>query len=106
MRQSADKQYTKTVTWNDGNIVAGATLEGDYIDCEKYTYEGKDKIKYVIKDADGVEYGVYGSAVLNRLFANIPVGAHVWIEFKGKGTTSKGNPLNLYSVEFDPEFNN
>lgn len=104
MKQNANTDYTKTVTWNT-NLAAGAKLEGDYIDKEEYTYNNQDKVKYVIEGVDGTTYGVYGSAVLNRLFEKISIGSHVWIEYKGKGTTKAGNPLNLYEVEFDPEFN-
>lgn len=105
MKQNANTDYTKTVTWNTKDLAVGAKLEGDYIDKEEFTYNGQAKIKYVIEGVDGTTYGVYGSAVLNRLFEKVSIGSRVWIEFKGKGATKNGNPLNLYEVEFDPEFN-
>lgn len=104
MKQSANKTYTQTTTWNVKDLAVGSKLEGDYIDKETFTNNFGERIKYVIKGLDGVEYGVYGSAVLNRLFNNIPVGSHVWIEYKGEGQSKTGRTVKLYDVEFDPDF--
>lgn len=104
MKQSANKTYTQTTTWNTKDLAIGAKLEGDYIDKETFTNNFGERTKFVVKGLDGVEYGVYGSAVLNRLFANIPVGSHVWIEYKGEGQSKTGRTVKLYEVEFDPEY--
>lgn len=104
MRQSANKSYTQTVTWNTKDLAVGSTLEGDYIDKEVFTNNFGERVKYVIKAADGTEYGVYGSAVLNRLFANIPVSAHVWISYQGEGASKTGRTIKLYDVEFDSDY--
>lgn len=105
MRQNANKTYTKTVTWNTKDLAAGSTLEGDYVDKEVFTNNFGERTKYVIQAADGTEYGVYGSAVLNRLFNNVPISAHVWVTYEGEGQSKTGRTIKMYNVEFDPEYN-
>lgn len=105
MRISANKDYTKTTTWNHKDLAVGSTLEGDYVDKETFTNEFGERVKYVIKADDGIDYGVYGSAVLDRQFAKIPVGSRVWVTFDGEGTSKTGRKLKMYSVDYDPDFN-
>lgn len=105
MRQNANKTYTQTVTWNTKDLAVGATLEGDYVDKETFTNNFGERTKYVIKADDGTEYGVYGSAVLNRLFANVPVGSRVWVSYQGEATSKTGRTVKMYTVDFDPEYN-
>ena len=100
MRQSA--QFTKTQTWNK-DLNAGDKIEGYYV--KKEVFEGKFglSIKYVIR-FDDEEWGVYGSASLNRQFKNIPEGAYVWIEYKGEVQSKNGRTVKEYTVDFDTEY--
>lgn len=102
MRQSATKKYVETVTWNKG-IEAGAKLEGKYVSSETFIGNFGETTKYVIEGNDGVTYGVYGSATINRQFKNIPEGSYVWIEYKGEGTTKSGRSVKLYDIDYDTE---
>lgn len=102
MRQSASKKYVETVTWNKG-LNEGAKLEGKYVSSETFIGNYGETTKYIIEGNDGVTYGVYGSASINRQFANIPEGAYVWITYEGEGTTKNGRSVKLYSIDFDTE---
>lgn len=103
MRINANTTYEQTTTWNT-NLNVGDKLEGTYERKEEFDYDGKHKVKYVILAPDGVKYGVFGTAVLDRLFNKIPVGSYVWIEYTGKSTTKKGNPLHTFNVDYDTEY--
>lgn len=100
MKKSA--QYTKTQTWNK-DLKAGDKLEGVYT--KKETFEGKfgESTKYVVR-FDGDDWGVYGSASLDRQFKNIPEGSYVWIEYKGEAQSKNGRIVKEYVVEYDDEF--
>ena len=100
MKKSA--QYIKTQTWNK-DLNAGDKLEGVYT--KKETFEGKfgESTKYVIR-FDGDDWGVYGSASLDRQFKNIPEGSYVWIEYKGETQSKNGRTVKEYVVEYDDEF--
>lgn len=102
MRQSASKNYIETVTWNKG-LAEGATLEGKYISSETFIGNYGETTKYIIEGQDGITYGVFGSASINRQFATIPEGAYVWITYKGEGTTKNGRSVKLYDIDFDTE---
>lgn len=102
MRQSATKEIIKTVTWNK-DLTVGATLEGKYISSESFEGKYGETIKYIIKAQDGTDYGVFGSASINRQFANIPVGAYVWITYQGEEPTKSGRTVKVYNIEFDDE---
>lgn len=102
MRISANKQFIETTTWNK-DLAAGATLEGKYISVETFIGNYGETNKYIIEGKDGVMYGVYGSASINRQFAKIPEGAYVWITYKGEGTTKNGRSVKLYDIDYDVE---
>lgn len=102
MRISANKQFIETTTWNK-DLTEGATLEGKYISSETFIGNYGESTKYIIEGKDGVMYGVYGSAVINRQFAKIPEGAYVWITYKGEGTTKNGRSVKLYDIDYDTE---
>lgn len=93
--------YTKTQTWNK-DLKAGDKLEGLYT--HKEVFEGKfgQSTKYVVK-FDGDDWGVYGSASLDRQFANIPEGSYVWIEYQGEVQTKNGRTVKQYKVEYDTD---
>ena len=102
MRQSATKKFVETVTWNKG-LNPGATLEGRYTSSETFIGNYGETTKYIIEGQDGVTYGVYGSATINRQFANIPEGAYVWIEYKGEEPTKNGRSVKVYVIDYDTE---
>ena len=101
MKVSAN--YTKTTSWNTKELAAGSKIEGEYI--KKETFDGNygAVTKYVIK-SNGEFFGIFGSASLDRQFANIPEGAYVWVEFKGVETTKAGRTVKVYVVEYDPDY--
>ena len=102
MRQSASKKYIETITWNK-DLTEGATLEGKYISSETFIGNFGETTKYIIEGSDGTTYGVYGSASINRQFANIPEGSYVWITYQGEGTTKNGRSVKLYDIDYDTE---
>ena len=103
MRKSAYKEYEKTTTWNT-NLTSGDKLEGVYESKDEFEGNYGHTTKYVINASDGIKYGVYGSASLNRQFLNIPTGSYVWIEYTGETTTQNGRIVKTYKVEYDDEY--
>ena len=103
MRTNANTYYEKTTTWNS-NLNVGDKLEGVYETKEEFEYGGKNIIKYVIVTKDGTKYDVYDTVVLKRLFAKIPTGSYVWLEYTGKTTSKKGFPVHTFNVDFDSEY--
>lgn len=101
MRQSASKKYTETIIWNK-DLEAGATLEGRYVGSETFVGKFGETTKYII-EKDGVNYGVYTSASIERQFKNIPEGAYVWITYKGEEATKNGRNVKVYEIEYDTE---
>lgn len=102
MRKSANASYEKTTTWNT-NLNIGDKLEGVYESKDEFEGNFGLTTKYIIKAPDGVKYGVYGSASLNRQFAKIPTGAYVWLEYTGETTSQNGRIVKTYNVEYDDE---
>ena len=103
MRKSASKTYEKTTTWNT-NLNVGDKLEGVYKRYEVFTTDLGPTTKYVIEGSDGVLYGVYGSASINRQFENIPEGSYVWIEYTGESQSKKGRMVKTYAIDYDDEY--
>lgn len=102
MKKSATKSYVETTTWNKG-LAEGATLEGRYTSSDTFIGNFGETTKYIIEGKDGVNYGVFGSASLNRQFKNIPEGSYVWITYKGEATTKNGRTVKVYEVDYDDE---
>ena len=103
MRKSASQTFEKTTTWNT-NLNIGDKLEGVYTSKEEFEGNFGNTVKYIILAADSIKYGVYGSASLNRQFANIPEGSYVWIEYTGETTSQNGRIVKTYTVDYDDEF--
>lgn len=102
MRISANKNFIETTTWNK-DLVDGATLEGKYISSETFIGKFGETTKYIIEGKDGVMYGVFGSASINRQFSKVPEGAYVWITYVGEQPTKNGRIVKVYSVDYDTE---
>lgn len=103
MRKSASQSFEKTTTWNT-NLTIGDKLEGVYENKEEFEGNFGLTTKYIIAGKDGVKYGVYGSASLNRQFSKIPVTSYVWIEYTGETTSQNGRIVKTYSVDYDDEY--
>ena len=103
MRISANKQYIETTTWNNKDLAVGSTLEGKYVSSETFIGGFGETTKYIIEGTDGVMYGVYKTASIERQFAKIPEGAMVWITYKGEGTTKNGRSVKLFDIEYEVE---
>lgn len=103
MRKNASQTYEKTTTWNT-NLNVGDKLEGVYESKDEFEGNFGATVKYVIAAPDGIKYGVYGSASLNRQFANIPTGSYVWIEYTGETTSQNGRTVKTYTCEYDDEY--
>ena len=103
MRKSASATYEQTTTWNT-NLTIGDKLEGVYTSKDEFNGNFGLTTKYIVTTPDGTKYGVYGSASLNRQFANIPEGSYVWIEYTGETTSSNGRVVKTYTVDFDDEY--
>lgn len=101
-RQSATPAYTKTEIWNK-DLKEGAATEGYYIRKEEFSTQYGDSVKYVIETKDGTEFGIYGSATLDRQFKNVPAGCYVWITYDGEVKSKNGRTVKQYSVDYDPE---
>ena len=102
MRKSASQTFEKTTTWNT-NLTQGDKIEGVYERKEEFEGNYGKTVKYVIVNGD-TKYGVYGSASLNRQFANIPEGSYVWIEYTGETTSQNGRIVKTYVVDYDDEY--
>lgn len=102
MRKSANKKYEKTITWEYAN--SGDRLEGVYESKDEFDYDGKHIIKYVIVSPDGIKYGLFSTASLDRSFNNIPLNSYVWIEYTGKVKTKKGFDAHTFIVDYDDEY--
>lgn len=102
MRISANKEIIITTTWNK-DLEPGATLQGRYVSMETFIGKYGETNKYIVKGDDGVDYGVFGSASIDRQFKNIPEGAYVWITYKGEEQTKNGRTVKVYTIEFDTE---
>lgn len=100
-RTSATKTIIKTVTWNK-DLKAGDALEGYYVGKEVFEGQYGETTKYII-EAGETNYGVYGSASLDRQFKNVPEGCFVWITFDGNVTSKNGRTVKQYTVDYDPE---
>lgn len=102
MRISASKNYIETTTWNKG-LTPGAQLEGKFIASETFIGKFGETTKYIIEGKDGINYGVFSSASIDRQFKNIPEGSYVWITYKGEEPTKNGRNVKVYEIDFDTE---
>ena len=105
MRKSANakKEIIKTVTWNNKELAEGSVLEGYYINQETFEGQYGETTKYTIEANDGVLYGVYGTASLDRQFKKVPEGCYFWLKYEGLVTSKNGRTVKQFSVDFDDE---
>lgn len=103
MRQSANKKFIETTAWNTKDLAEGSSLEGRYISNETFIGNYGETIKYIVQADDGTNYGIYGSASINRQFKNIPEGAYVWVTYKGIEKSKNGRDVKVFDIDFDTE---
>lgn len=104
MRQNANnKKFVETTPWNTKELAEGAELEGRYTGSETFIGNYGETTKYIVEGKDGINYGVYGTASLNRQFANIKEGSYVWITYKGVATTKNGRTVKVFDIDYDDE---
>lgn len=88
--------------WNEkGKLNEGDTLSGYYIDKEEYTTKFGDTSCFIVKAEDTV-YKLSGQADIRSKFAEIPMGAKVWVTYDGLTETKRGAKKS-YTVEYDDE---
>ena len=102
-RKASEANYIKANTWRTKDLPEGSSIEGRYIAKEEFTYNGEEKIKYIIETPQGEKMGVYSSINLESQFDKVPEGSYVWITYTGKKLSNKGREYNSYIVEFDDE---
>lgn len=96
-------KYAGLETWNKkGEIKEGDTLEGYYIDSDKFDTKHGEMVIYVIEKLDGSLIKITGQTDIKAKFEEIPLGAHVWIEFTGL-TETKNGALKTYQIDYDDE---
>ena len=107
MRKSANnnKNIIETTIWNK-DLAEGATLEGVYTFKSTFIGNFGETTKYTVVDPNGQGWAVFGSASLDRQFAQIPEGSYVWITYKGVETTKNGRTVKVYDIDFDDEYKN
>ena len=100
---SKQSKYGSLKTWNEkGLLNVGDKLDGYYIDKEEFTSKYGVGEVYIILKEDGSMIKVMGQTDIKNKMAEVPVKAHVWIEFEGLVETTKG-AKKAYKIEFDDE---
>lgn len=100
MRKSATTKFEKTEPWIAQNV--GDEIEGRYTGKEEFDGNFGPTVKYII-ERDGTKFGVYGSASLNRQFAQVPTGSYVWVKYEGKVVSKNGREVKSFTVDYDDE---
>ena len=109
MRKSASDNRTKlenVEAWGKG-LNVGDTIEGVYMACEEFQSKfdpNRTTYRYIIKDTSGVLHGVYSTAVIDRVFKDIPLNSYVWIEYQGEAPTKSGRTVRLFKIDYDDEY--
>ena len=101
-RKSANNKFIEKTIWNTKDIQAGDTIEGYYLIKENFVSQYGETACYVI-ESEGINYGIYSSASLDRQFANVPQGCYVWVKYNGEVKSKNGRTVKDYSVDYDDE---
>lgn len=95
-------KYIDVPFWNEkGKLSEGDTITGYYIDREDYTTKFGDTSSYIIESEDGL-HKLSGQSDIRGKFADIPMGAKVWVTYVGLTETNRG-AKKTYTVEYDDE---
>lgn len=94
--QVVDSQASET--WDDQS----KPIIGKYIGSKSNVGPNSSMMHNVVNEDGGAITGVWGSAVLDGKFAEIPVNSRVRVEFLGKTTSKNGTAYKNYEVKFFP----
>lgn len=88
---------------NAQKLEVGETVEGLVFHIDRDQGQEKNSTVYHIRQKDGSVKKIWGAAIIDNSLseAKLDVPYVVRIAFDGKGKTSTGKPLNLYTVEVD-----
>ncbi len=95
--QSTDFSEFRIVS--PSQIKPGKVVEAYYLGIVKTTNSQFHKFS----KKDGEEFGIWGSAVLNRKLSFVPGGCYVWISCLGKKKGGNGFYYYDFNVEYDDE---
>lgn len=98
-RQSAEPEYPKTLAFKD--LAAGTVLEGVYLG-SKDIKAGGGRMTRVYKFKNDDEFEVFAVAALDARMPKVPIGAYVWITYRGKVKSGNGERHDA-TVDFDPD---
>lgn len=101
--QNKAAKYSDVETWNKkGNLKGGETLEGHYIDSEKFTTKFGEMLVVIIKDTEGQLHKLVGQSDIKNKFIEIPLGSKVLVEYEGIVETDRGTKRG-YKVQYDED---
>ena len=101
--ESKAGKYQDLDTWNKkGQLKEGDFLEGYFVDKEEFTTKHGDMIVYIIAIEKNSLVKIVGQTDIKNKFDEIPMGAHVWVEFKGL-TETKNGAMKTYEISYDDE---
>jgi hypothetical protein len=77
-------------------------LEGVYLSKRNIPTINGDSWLYTVEKKGGVKVDVWGKAMLDNFFQNIPIGSLVRITYKGKMKSAKGGrTYHAFDLEYD-----
>jgi hypothetical protein len=77
-------------------------LEGVYVSKRNVLTINGDSWLYTVEKAGGKKVDVWGKAMLNSFFQNIPIGSMIRITYKGKMKSAKGGrTYHAFELEYD-----
>lgn len=101
--ESKAGKYQDLDTWNKkGQLKEGDAIEGYFVDSEEFTTKHGDMIVYIIAIEKNLLVKVVGQTDIRSKFDSIPMGSHVWLEFKGL-TETKNGAMKTYEISYDDE---
>lgn len=101
--ESKQGKYQDLDTWNKkGQLKEGDFLEGYFVDKEEFTTKHGDMIVYIIAIEKNSLVKIVGQTDIKNKFDEIPMGSHIWVEFKGL-TETKNGAMKTYEISYDDE---
>ena len=101
--ESKAGKYQDLDTWNKkGQLKEGDFLEGYFVDKEEFTTKHGDMVVYIIAIEKNSLVKIVGQTDIKNKFDEIPMGSHVWVEFKGL-TETKNGAMKTYEISYDDE---
>jgi len=101
--ESKAGKYQDLDTWNKkGQLKEGDFLEGYFVDKEEFTTKHGDMVVYIIAIEKNSLVKIVGQTDIKNKFDEIPMGSHIWVEFKGL-TETKNGAMKTYEISYDDE---